>query len=93
MNVTSLIALWSVLFAALVAVYLLRWSVGLKEDDHLHVMDTDKHLVGVQENIAHKLDVLDRWRRILLIATVLLALVIAALHMYATFTRNTIVSY
>jgi hypothetical protein len=88
MNLGVLFAPWSVLFAAFVAVSLMKWSIGQREDDHLHVLDTDKDLVGVQADVAHKLDVLDRWKRVLLVANVLFAFAIAAWHMYVTFLRN-----
>jgi hypothetical protein len=88
MNVSVLFAPWSVLFVAFVAVSVIRWSIGQKEDDHLHVLDTDTDLVGVQASVAHKLDVLDRWKKVLLIANVLFALVVAGMHMYSTFLRN-----
>jgi hypothetical protein len=90
MNATLLIATFGVLVAALVMVSLIRWNVGQKEDDHLHVMDSEKELIGVQSNIAHRLDVLDRWRKILLIATVMFGIAILALHMYSTFTQTAV---
>ena len=63
MNMQLLLALWAAIFAAALAiVVLMRWKLGRREDDHLHFADSEQQLVAVQANIAHKLDVLDRWK-------------------------------
>ncbi|HYP08175.1 MAG TPA: hypothetical protein VER03_18220 [Bryobacteraceae bacterium] len=82
MNLNPLLMLWSGLLLATVAVSVVRWNVGHKEDDHLHYMDTDAHLVAAQAATAQRLSVLDRWRRVLLAVTLLVGLGLAAAHLY-----------
>ena len=93
MDMTVLLGLWSAVFAAYLGVTLMRWSLGHKEDDHIHVLDSEKELVGVQVSVSRKLDMLDRWKTALLVATLLLGLAIAAVHMYSVFQRNANVAY
>ena len=93
MEMSVLLALWSALFAAYLGVSITRWSVGHREDDHLHVLDSEKELVGVQMSVSRKLDMLDRWKAALLVATLLAGLAIAVLHMYAVWQRNAAIAY
>jgi hypothetical protein len=71
MNLNVLLTLWSGLLLATVAVSVLRWNAGQKEDDHLHMLD-DAKLISAQIATAHRLDVLDRWKAVLLVLTLLL---------------------
>jgi hypothetical protein len=82
MNMQLLLALWAAIFAAYAIVVLMRWKLGRREDDHLHFADSEQQLVAVQANIAHKLDVLDRWKTALLTLTIVSAIVLGALHIY-----------
>jgi hypothetical protein len=88
MNVTSVLAISAVLLAAFAAVTGLRWSLGKREDDHLHFSEREQPLVSAQVSMAHKLDVLDRWRTILLIATVLAGIAAFGLHVYNMWTSG-----
>jgi hypothetical protein len=78
-----LLGLWAAVIVAYMSVLVMRWIVGKREDDHLHVMDSEQALVS-QSAVAHKLDVLDRWKATLLILTVLVGIIIGALHVYNT---------
>jgi hypothetical protein len=82
MNLYPLLVVWSGLFLATVAVTVVRWSASQKEDDHLHFMDNETALVAAQAATARRLTALDRLRRVLLIATLLVGLGLAAAHMY-----------
>lgn len=93
MDMTVLLGVWSALLAAYLGVSLMRWSAGHKEDDHLHVLDSEKELVGVQLSVSRKLDMLDRWKTALLVATLLTGLMLAALHMYTVWQRNAALPY
>jgi hypothetical protein len=74
--------LWAALLLATVAVTVLRWNVGQKEDDHLHFMDNEAHLVAAQVATARRLTALDRLRWALVVATLLGGIALAAAHMY-----------
>jgi hypothetical protein len=91
MNLNVLLTLWSGLLLATVAVSVLRWNAGQKEDDHLHMLD-DAKLISAQIATAHRLDVLDRWIRVLLVLTLLLGLALGALHMYNVWLQGTYTS-
>ena len=76
------IAIW-IVFALGVAVLLVRRRlVASKEDDNLHVMSGPN---PEQVLIAAKLDVIDKWGKLLTVITVLLGLIIAGLYIYSTF--------
>jgi hypothetical protein len=91
MNLNVLLTLWSGLLLATVAVSVLRWNAGQKEDDHLHMLD-DAKLISAQIATAHRLDVLDRWMRVLLVLTLLLGLAVGALHLYNVWLQATYTS-
>jgi hypothetical protein len=82
MNMQLLLGIWGAIVAAYVGVLLMRWNLGRREDDHLHFSDSERQLVTTQATIAHKLDVLDRWKTALLTLTIVSAILIAALHAY-----------
>ena len=82
MNMQLLLAIWGVIFAAYVTVALLRWQLGRREDDHLHFSDSEQQMVATQATVAHKLDVLDRWKTALLVLTIVWAILIGVLHAY-----------
>ena len=81
MNMQLLLGVWAAILAAYVSVAILRWNLGKREDDHLHVLDSEQ-LITSQTAIAHKLDVLDRWKTALLILTIVSAVAIGALQVW-----------
>ena len=81
MNMQLLLGIWAAILAAYVSVAILRWNLGKQEDDHLHVLDSEK-MITSQTAIAHKLDVLDRWKTALLILTIVSAVAIGALQVW-----------
>lgn len=82
MNTYVLLGAWLIVLVALCVVSAMRMSWGRREDEHLHVSDTDARQVTTQMTIAHKLDVLDHWKTALIVLTVILGLVIAGLQVY-----------
>ena len=82
MNISLIpfIVLWIVLAAVVLAMILWRQVVSRHEDENLHVMDTGA--VSHQVEIAHKLDVIDKWGKLLTIITVVYGLVLGALYLY-----------
>ena len=82
MDMQLLLFVWFAIVVAYGTVALMRWIIGRREDDHLHFADSEQQLLATQTSVAHKLDVLDRWKTALLILTVLSGIVIAVLHAY-----------
>lgn len=81
MNMQLLLGVWAAIFVAYLSVAVMRWNLGKREDDHLHVLDSEQ-LISSQTAIAHKLDVLDRWKTGLLLLTIAGAFAIGALQVW-----------
>lgn len=81
MNIQVLLGVWAAIFLSYATVSILRWNLGKREDDHLHVLDSQQ-MISSQTSIAHKLDVLDRWKTALLILTLVSAVLIGALQIW-----------
>jgi hypothetical protein len=82
MNLFPLLVVWVVLALGVLALFLWRQAVARGEDDSLHVMHgalTD------QTSLAQKLEVIDKWGKIVTVVTVVLGLLIAAAYVYGQF--------
>ena len=84
-NLILYLAIWSVFALAVIVLLVMRKMVASKEDDQLHVLDGVPAVATQQVTVAHKLDVIDKWGKILTVITVLFGLVIGALYVYSTF--------
>ena len=82
MNMQLLLGVWGAILAAYVAAAVMRWQTGKREDDHLHVLDAEQQLVSAQTAVAHKLDVLDRWKTGLLVLLILWAVLIGGVQVW-----------
>lgn len=82
MNLQLVLGVWAAIFAAYAIVALMRWNLGRREDDHLHFAESEQQMVATQSSIAHKLDVLDRWRSVLLMIVIVSAILIGVLQIY-----------
>jgi hypothetical protein len=82
MNYLPLLVVWSVLALVVLALFVWRQSVARNEDDSLHVMHG---ALAPQTSMAQKLDVIDKWGKILTVITVVSGLLIAAAYVYAQF--------
>ena len=79
-NLIPFFALWVVMAIAVIVMIAWRKSVASHEDETLHVMDTGA--VSNQVQVAQKLDVIDRWGKILTAVTVIYGLALGAYYMY-----------
>ena len=66
----------------MLALFVWRQSVARNEDDSLHVMHG---ALAPQTSMAQKLDVIDKWGKILTVITVVFGLLIAAAYVYGQF--------
>jgi len=82
-NLIPYLAIWSVFVLAVLVLFVMRKMVASKEDDQLHVLDGAP--TTQQVSVAHKLDVIDKWGKILTVITVLFGLTIGALYVVSTF--------
>jgi hypothetical protein len=83
LNLIPYLAIWSVFALAVIVLLITRKMVSSKEDDRLHVLDGAP--TTQQVTVAHKLDVIDKWGKILTVITVLFGLAIGAIYVVSTF--------
>ena len=88
MNVTlfPLLVLWGVFAAGVLALIVWRKAVGRSEDDTLHVLHAEA--LPRQAAVAHKLEVIDRWGKMLTIITVVYGILLGAFFMYQTWVQT-----
>ena len=77
-----LLVVWIVFALVVLALFIWRQALSSHEDDSLHVMHG---VLTQQTSLAQKLDVIDKWGKILTVITVVLGLLIAAAYVYGQF--------
>jgi len=85
MTLFPLVIVWIVLALIVSALFLWRQAIARDEDDSLHVMHGT---ITSQTSLSKKLDVIDKWGKILTVVTVVLGLVIAAAYIYGQFAHG-----
>jgi hypothetical protein len=81
-NFVPLFVVWGLLAVTVLALFIWRKSVASNEDDTLHVMHG---ALSQQTVLAQKLDMIDKWGKILTVITVVLGLASAAAYVYGQF--------
>lgn len=84
-NFLPLLVVWTILALVVLAMFIWRRSVAANEDDSLHLLHGTN---SAQTAVAQKLDVIDKWGKILTVITVLFGLLIAAAFIYAQFSAR-----
>jgi hypothetical protein len=79
-NLFPLVSTWSLLAAVVIGLIIYRWTISSHEDDTLHVLD--KTATTQQKTVAHKLEVIDKWGKILTVIALLYGLVVAAVYFF-----------
>jgi hypothetical protein len=77
-----LLVVWIALALGVLTLFLWRQAVARNEDDSLHVMHG---ALTQQTSLSQKLDVIDKWGKILTVITVVLGLLLAAGYVYGQF--------
>ena len=88
LNFGPFIVLETLLAVAVLALFIWRKMVSSKEDDNIHVLHGEA-VVPEQEAIAHKLDVIDKWGKIMTAVTVVFGILLAAAYMWESFVKPT----
>jgi Flp pilus assembly protein TadB len=83
MNYLPLVVVWAALALVVLALFVWRQTVARNEDDSLHVMHG---ALTQQTSVAQKLDVIDKWGKILTVITVVFGLLIAVAYVWGQFT-------
>ena len=88
MNLTfgPFIVLETLLAVSVLALFIWRKTVSHNEDDNLHLLHGTS-VVTQQVAVAHKLDVIDKWGKILTLATIGFGLVVGAAYVYDSFVK------
>jgi hypothetical protein len=79
-NLMPYFIFWLVLAVIVIAMIIWRKTVSSHEDESLHVLDGGA--VSHQLNVNQKLDVIDKWGKILTAITVILGLILATIYLY-----------
>lgn len=82
MNLAFYLATWIplVVLVAVLAIY--RNMMASHEDESLHVLGGDAPQVAAQVKLSHKLEVIERWGKILTALVVAYGLLIGVLYLY-----------
>jgi hypothetical protein len=90
MNLMPLVILWMVLALAVLALLVWRKAVARNEDDNLHVLDgAAAQTSSVQAAVAEKLELIDKWGKIVTIVTVVYGVALGGLYVYQSWVQNT----
>ncbi|MEO8593027.1 MAG: hypothetical protein ABI759_06885 [Candidatus Solibacter sp.] len=81
-NLVPLVVVWGVLALVVLGLFIWRKSVASDEDDTLHV---SRGVLTQQVAVAQKLDMIDKWGKILTLIAVISGLLIAAAYVYGQF--------
>ena len=82
MNLTPWVIGWAVLAVVVIGLAVYRWSVANREDDSLHISDTETAVIGQQITVATKLAAVDRWGKILTAVALVYALALVGIYLY-----------
>lgn len=82
--------LWAFITLTVIALALYRKRVTRGEDDTLHVLDGDQRYVAGQAKLATRVEVIDKWGKILTVVAIVYALAVASVYVYNLFSSNEI---
>ncbi|HEX3743499.1 MAG TPA: hypothetical protein VHW09_06205 [Bryobacteraceae bacterium] len=90
MNFLPLTILWSLLGVSVLALFIWRKAVSTKEDDSLHVLDGASVEKSAQQAVvAQKLDLIDKWGKILTVVALLYGVILGGLYAWQVWVQNT----
>ena len=82
MNLTLYLATWIPLAVLVGVLAIYRNMMASHEDETIHVLDGDAPQIAVQAKLSRKLEVVERWGKILTTVVVVYGLIIAAMYLY-----------
>ena len=85
-NLMPFVLVWAALALSVLVLFGWRQSVARNEDDSLHVMHG---ALTQQTSIAQKLEVIDKWGKILTVIAVVLGLLLAGAFIWGQFVGRT----
>jgi hypothetical protein len=88
MNLIPFFVLWVLLAVSVVALLVWRKLVSRNEDDSLHMLDAAFVQRHMQVAVAEKLELIDKWGKILTIAAIGYGLILGGFYMYQVWVAN-----
>jgi hypothetical protein len=80
-NLSPFVAAWLALACTIAGLAIYRKLVSIREDDTLHVLDDESHLLK-QRALAHRLDTVDHWGKILTVIGTVYGVLLAVGYFY-----------
>ena len=94
MSLTPFVVLWFILGLVVVGLALYRKLVTAHEEpDLVHLAAGEEREIPHQIELAHKLDVVDRWGKTLTVFTVATGLILAAIYLYGVWEKSFLPRY
>jgi len=87
MSLFPFLILWCVMAAIVLALIIWRKTVSSHEDTVVHVM-SDAPALSEQVNVAHKLETIDKWGKMITGVTVIYGLALGGLYIWQTWVQN-----
>jgi hypothetical protein len=83
MNFVPFLVLWALLAVTVLALLVWRKAVSSREDDNLHVLDgAAVEKSAEQIMLAHKLDLIDKWGKIVTVVTVVYGVILGGIYVW-----------
>jgi hypothetical protein len=90
MNFVPFVILWILLALTVLTLFVWRKTVASKEDDNLHLADGASVAKSVEQaEVAEKLDLIDKWGKIVTVITVVYGVILGGLYMWLSWVQNT----
>ena len=86
LNFVPILVVWGMLAISVLVLIVWRKAIARNEDDNVHLLHTEA--VPQQVAVAHKLEVIDKWGKIVTAVTVAYGVLIAALFFYQTWVQT-----
>ncbi len=91
MNLMLHIIIWAVLALVIVILALYRKKMDSKADDMIHVLDAEVAVNATQTEVSKRIEVIDRWGKILTAVAAVYLFAIVGLYLYFSFTQESTV--
>lgn len=79
---------WAILAGTVAALAISRWIVARGQESHLHTSSAEARLASHQAEVAHDLDALDKWGKIVTVIAFLYTLLVAGLYAFSLFEQS-----
>jgi hypothetical protein len=89
MNWTPYLATWSFFAAIVIGLAIYRKMLSTHEDDTLHISEGGARLIPEQIAMANRLEVIDKWGKMLTVVVGIAGLILAAIYFWNVWQTGT----